>query len=347
MTQPSDMPRSKEVIELEEKRRNDSTSDSQELLVSVLIPTYNRSSSLVKAVRSALAQDYASIEVLVFDNASTDNTEIEMKNLASVDQRLLYNKNAENIGPIRNWRRCLEAARGKYSVILCDDDYFIDLGYLRDGVRLLEVNNSKLLVPASILDFETISVKTLCLPEVVNGIDYFLHFWAGDYQIPSISCIFDTALAKDCHAFTNQDVLYSDIALWLKMMLSTVVVFRKTPAIYYHIHGANIVTAITLRMHERNMQFIGEVYEYARTTQLLSEACLDTWRRRMITHYVFQIVLGEVLQRGGAHGEFLAYASKTCNAVQMSRLDTRLLYVKRRLHDWLVRVVRQAARKLF
>ena len=46
-----------------------------EPLVSICIPTYNRANIIKKAIDSALSQTYKNIEVIVVDNASTDNTD--------------------------------------------------------------------------------------------------------------------------------------------------------------------------------------------------------------------------------------------------------------------------------
>jgi len=43
-------------------------------LVSIIIPTYNRANYLEKAIESVLKQTYENIEIIVSDNASTDNT---------------------------------------------------------------------------------------------------------------------------------------------------------------------------------------------------------------------------------------------------------------------------------
>ena len=48
---------------------------SENPLVTIAIPTFNRASWLGDCVRSALSQSYRNIEVLVSDNASTDDTQ--------------------------------------------------------------------------------------------------------------------------------------------------------------------------------------------------------------------------------------------------------------------------------
>jgi glycosyltransferase involved in cell wall biosynthesis len=54
---------------------------SSEPLVSIGIPTYNRRQYAIRAVNSVLSQTYANIEVVVSDNASTDDT---IKHLSTI-----------------------------------------------------------------------------------------------------------------------------------------------------------------------------------------------------------------------------------------------------------------------
>lgn len=93
-----------------------------EKLVSILIPVYNREQLLQDAVQSALAQTYQNIEVVIADNASTDNTWAVCQELANKDRRIRIFQNSENIGPVRNWIRCAQEAHGEYSKILFSDD---------------------------------------------------------------------------------------------------------------------------------------------------------------------------------------------------------------------------------
>ena len=88
--------------------------------VTVSIPTYNRARFIGKAVDSVLAQTYKDIEILIIDNASTDDTQ---KIISSFDDnRIKYVKNEENIGIIGNWNKCIGLAQGQYLMILGDDD---------------------------------------------------------------------------------------------------------------------------------------------------------------------------------------------------------------------------------
>lgn len=91
-------------------------------LVSVLVPVYNRKSIITETLSSALAQTYENIEIVVVDNASTDGTWELISELAKTDNRLKVFRNETNLGPVRNWLRCVEEARGDFGKILWSDD---------------------------------------------------------------------------------------------------------------------------------------------------------------------------------------------------------------------------------
>jgi glycosyltransferase involved in cell wall biosynthesis len=91
-------------------------------LVSILIPTYNREHLIEETVQSALKQTYENIEIIIVDNKSTDNTWQVLEQLTAQDTRIKIFQNETNIGPVRNWMRCIDEASGEYGKILWSDD---------------------------------------------------------------------------------------------------------------------------------------------------------------------------------------------------------------------------------
>jgi glycosyltransferase involved in cell wall biosynthesis len=105
-------------------------------LVSIGIPTYNRGTSLTRALESVLAQDYPDIEVIISDNASTDGTEALCRQAASVDPRIRYFRRTHNEGVSSNFRAVLAAAQGEFFMWLSDDDW-LDPSYLSRCMAVL------------------------------------------------------------------------------------------------------------------------------------------------------------------------------------------------------------------
>lgn len=90
-------------------------------LVNILIPTYNRANYLRETIQSVLAQTYQNIEILVFDDASPDNTS-EVVAEFSHDSRVVYVRHSQNLGMAENWKASIAAATGEFFCLLNDDD---------------------------------------------------------------------------------------------------------------------------------------------------------------------------------------------------------------------------------
>lgn len=107
--------------------------------VSILIPVYNREALIGECIQSALDQTYTDFEVIIVDNASTDKTWQICQQYAAKDNRVRIFRNDTNIGPVRNWLRCVSEARGEFGKILFSDDLifpqFLEhtLPYLEDA----------------------------------------------------------------------------------------------------------------------------------------------------------------------------------------------------------------------
>jgi glycosyltransferase involved in cell wall biosynthesis len=90
--------------------------------VSVLIPVFNRKQFIAECIQSALNQVFTDFEIVVVDNASDDGTWEICQQFAALDQRVRIFRNETNIGPVRNWLRCAQEAKGELSKVLFSDD---------------------------------------------------------------------------------------------------------------------------------------------------------------------------------------------------------------------------------
>jgi glycosyltransferase involved in cell wall biosynthesis len=88
--------------------------------VTIAIPTRNRRGFLEKAIESALAAAGPGDQVVVSDNASTDNTASYLEKIT--DERLTVLRHEMDLGMVGNWNACLGAATGIYFLLLSDDD---------------------------------------------------------------------------------------------------------------------------------------------------------------------------------------------------------------------------------
>ncbi len=97
-------------------------------ILSICIPTFNRAGLLDKALRSILPQSSAfeDVEVLIVDNASTDETGAIARGFADTYPRVRYRRNATNEGFDGNVLRCLEHSAGEYTWFFSDDDFCVE-----------------------------------------------------------------------------------------------------------------------------------------------------------------------------------------------------------------------------
>jgi glycosyltransferase involved in cell wall biosynthesis len=96
------------------------SSSSEDVLVSVVIPTYNRAGYLAEAVESVLRQNHRNLEVIVADDGSDDGTEAVARSFD--DPRVVYRRSPHNRGMLLNTVDACREARGELVANLHDDD---------------------------------------------------------------------------------------------------------------------------------------------------------------------------------------------------------------------------------
>lgn len=106
--------------------------------VSVCIPTYNSASYVAQTLDSILAQTYQDVEIIVSDNASTDET-VEILREYEATHGIQVHRNERNIGPNDNFNRLISLAKGKYTAIYHSDDLY-EPTILEESVEVLDRN---------------------------------------------------------------------------------------------------------------------------------------------------------------------------------------------------------------
>lgn len=91
-------------------------------LVSVVLPVYNASPYLSQAIQSILSQTYQGLELIIIDDASTDNSWATITQFAQKDKRIRAIKNDVNLKLSKTLNRGIEIARGTYIARMDADD---------------------------------------------------------------------------------------------------------------------------------------------------------------------------------------------------------------------------------
>src|SRR3989338_1230122 len=91
-------------------------------LISIGLPVYNSAYTLPRVLDSLLSQTYRNLELIISDNASSDETPILVAEYAKKDSRIRYIRRGENLGSVNNFFLVFSEARGKYFMWAAGDD---------------------------------------------------------------------------------------------------------------------------------------------------------------------------------------------------------------------------------
>ena len=96
-------------------------------LISILVANYNNSRYLKRCINSCLKQTYKNFEIIVFDDASTDNSIKELKKFKHI--KYLVNKKKKTGVPsydsINSYKRIFNISKGEIICFLDSDDFFV------------------------------------------------------------------------------------------------------------------------------------------------------------------------------------------------------------------------------
>lgn len=199
--------------------------------VSILVPSYNRSGLLKKALNSIFQQTFTDFEVIVVDNCSTDDIGQLITSLD--DCRLIYIRNDANIGAVNNYNKTLRLARGQYIYAFSDDDTMLDTDNLKIKVDIMDAHQSVGIVYSNyhIIDEqgevigENYFTNTPLLEKIIanpllKAKDAFSILESGTNFVCMTSALLRGSVLKENHLeFNNQLRYLVDWNLWLHMSL--------------------------------------------------------------------------------------------------------------------------------
>lgn len=105
--------------------------------VSIGLPVYNGERHLREMLESLLAQTFTDFEIVISDNASTDNTPAICAEFLTRDKRIKYHRQASNRGVFANTEFVMTHATGQYFMLAGDDDVY-DRSYISTLLPILE-----------------------------------------------------------------------------------------------------------------------------------------------------------------------------------------------------------------
>jgi glycosyltransferase involved in cell wall biosynthesis len=215
------------------------TAASHRPLVSVVIPTYNSERWLRACVESALIQTFRDIEVLVFDDASTDGTLALMAGFD--DPRLRYVRSATNVRFAANVNKGLRAATGRYVIILGSDDILLPT-FLERAVGMLEARPEAAMLHGGAIWIDDAGARfgrfSGRWDAVTPGREAFVRAFTEGFCFSTVVARLDPLMADG--GIGEEWGAISDSWLFLRMCLEGDVLFLEPPLVEYRVRESGL-----------------------------------------------------------------------------------------------------------
>lgn len=215
---------------------------------SVLIPTYNRLEYLRDAVESVLLCKSNDLELVVVDDASSDNTLEYLQTRSTQDSRLRYFRNSTNLGMVGNWNQCLSLSKGTWIKLLGDDDQIFPGAMDREILQINERNDIALyagrILEIKHEDFQSRNREKLAVAKGISG----ARTWDKESVLkqmiirencigtPSAVWFKKSALSK----FDSNFLYATDWAAWLEILDAGKVYSSDLPSCFFRLHPKNL-----------------------------------------------------------------------------------------------------------
>jgi glycosyltransferase involved in cell wall biosynthesis len=202
------------------------------ITVSVIIPTHNRVKLLRRAVQSVLAQSMQDIEVIIVNDASTDDTEYYLLNLVKTDARVQFISNPQSQGGSQSRNSGIAASKGEWIAFLDDDDTWLpekltlQLQAMQDNPDAVAAScayavNYPLRIKKNIFPPNKVSYETLLKANCLGGASV---------------CFCNAATLKKIGGFDAKLRSSQDWDLWIKLREAGEIIAVSTILVEYYIH---------------------------------------------------------------------------------------------------------------
>ena len=190
-------------------------------MISVLIPAYNTSALIERAISSVLHQSCQDFEIVVVDDASADNTLEVVRAIG--DARIRIFEQEENRGPAAARNRALREARGEFCAYLDGDDYW-EPEFLRKTSEFLTRHPEAVAVFTGQCHHSVSTQKSIrprCLTEVPVAIrepmilSDFFQFWREQkFLVCTGSIMIRTEILRNLGGQREDLRIGEDLELW-------------------------------------------------------------------------------------------------------------------------------------
>ena len=188
-------------------------------LVSIIMPSYNSKESWFReSVDSVLNQSFNNFELIIINDASTNDIERVILDYKRKDDRIIYLKNENNIKITETLNKGLSVAKWKYIARQDDDDIWVDKDKLKTQVTFLEMHEDYWLIwtNAIIINQKWEELYRLNRPRTDEELREKLVVW--NWIVHSSIMMRKTDLDKVWWKYNPKWKYTEDYELWLRLL---------------------------------------------------------------------------------------------------------------------------------
>jgi glycosyltransferase involved in cell wall biosynthesis len=303
--------------------------------VSICIPVYDGAKFLAEAIHSTLNQTLTDFELIVVDDCSTDGSDEIVRSLT--DERLTSVRNAERLGLVGNWNKCLGLARGEYLYVFHQDDVMLP-GNVQAKVKLLDANSSVGFVFSRtefINDQGRPLETTFQSAAISNGVHDGRQFFDRYFLQPNVICCPSVMVRKSCYeklgGFDSRLAYACDHEMWMRICLFYDVAYIDEALLQYREHDGNESRSFYDHLSNLKENFLSRMF-------LLDKFAQEIPRAKELRRQIERDYSGQALSLANhhySHGRYstasalLKFAAQSYKPIvaqeQFIRLSTKLL----------------------
>lgn len=271
--------------------------------VSVIVPCYNYGRFLHECVESVLTQVGVDVEVLVVDDASSDETP-EVASRLCADSRVTFRRHEENRGHIATYNEGLQWARGDYTLLVSADDVLAP-GALARSTVFMDANPGVGLAYGAIVPFRGERAPVTAPAgtgswRVVPGREWLeARCRDGDHRVYSPTALVRTALQHRLGGYSEQLPRSADMEMWLRFAVHAAVARTDAVQAYYRVHGDNMdrtrFASPLVKLEQTRAAYAAVFQRYAE--RIPDRERLDAVTRRALARHAVWWILRGVYKR--------------------------------------------------
>jgi glycosyltransferase involved in cell wall biosynthesis len=213
--------------------------------LSIIIPAYNAGGYLEETIRAVLKEDFQDLELIVINNASTDDTASILENIRKElnDPRLRILRNPTTIPACENINLGIVHAKGEFIKVICADD-LPAAGSLQRQVEALQKHPGVVLVTGARVIINAkgrrlFTTNRLGGEGVTDGKEAIKRCALAATNIigDPVHVMWRKSAMERVGSFEPSVRYATDLDYWLKLLSVGDLYYDPTPAGYYRIHG--------------------------------------------------------------------------------------------------------------